>query len=80
MGEYIKKELIKMKLIIDKRYLLSEYNKRVKKEYKVNKNDAYLLQEEAKRNAQNNGCNAYIEIPRYMTKSNCTEIISQNSN
>ena len=64
-----------MKMIIDKMYLLREYNKRVKAEYKVDRMNAKLLQEEAKDNAMRNGCEPYIEIPAYISKNNYTEII-----
>lgn len=66
-----------MKRVTNKMWLLREYNKRVKKEYKVCKMDAKLLQDEARGNAEKNGCEPYIEIPFFMSKNNCTEIIKK---
>lgn len=64
-----------MKKIINKRYLRSEWNRRVHKEYRLLKIQENDLQQEAKENAERNGCDAYIEIPSYFTLSGHAEII-----
>jgi len=64
-----------MKKVLNKRWLRSEWNRRVRKQYKLLKIQENDLQAEARENAYRNGCDAYIEIPNYMTISGYAEII-----
>lgn len=63
-----------MKTIIDKRRILSEYNRHAK--IKISMRGAEILQEQAKRNALETGNDAHIEISRFETKDGMPFIIS----
>ena len=62
-----------MKKIISAKRIMSEYNKHAK--IKIDMRGAKILQEEARRHAEENDCDAHIEISGFETKDGRPYII-----